>query len=341
MREKKFRYHGIGVPFNTAMTTNSGIVPSTDLVATCVSFLSNPVEERILSIQVANNLDLQLDHSLHFKATSDFNADLNTLSSQLDSQCRFLLIKIDDSANAFVSYIPNEAKIRDKMIYASTKNSLINAIGSSTLKVTMQANSAAEVSADGWSAHMEADNSNVLSESEISLLQVKQSELLSKSSKRELVNQSNAKLMLVNLPTELTAKTNLSKGDLLSFTIENDDSLILNSTQHTVSVDGLTNSLTVKDSPAYYVYQSEGDETFFIYSCPSGSKVRQRMIYASNKQPLTNELQGNYNWKFTKVIEIGDADELELSEFKLVETNQSSTPSSTRGFSKPRGPRRR
>lgn len=322
------------------MTTNSGIVPSTELLSRCVSFLSTRTGERILSIQISKNLELQLDPQLHLKESPDLNKDLDTLSNQLDDQCRFLLLKLDATSNGFVSYIPNEAAVRDKMIYASTKNSLVNAIGSSTLKVIMQANSQAEVSARGWNAHIQADSSNVLSESEISLMQVKQSELISKSSRRELVNQSNSKLMLVLLPEELTIKKKLENGDLLSLTIENDDSLVLNGIKHGVNIDSLASSLSITSSPAYFVYQSQDDMTFFIYSCPSGSKVRQRMIYASNKQPLVNELQNNYNWTFEKVVEIGDAEELELSEFKSSANDESHTPSRL-SFTKPRGPRRR
>ncbi|GMG10497.1 unnamed protein product [[Candida] boidinii] len=77
------------------------------------------------------------------------------------------------------------------------------------------------------------------------------------------------------------------------------------------------------------------------------------MVYASNKLGFINNLKNNLNFNFAKIIEVGDADEIELSEFEISDPSSNSSESDITSdsglnssftklkFAKPKGPRRR
>ena len=176
---------------------------------------------------------------------------------------------------------------------------------------------------------------------------------------------SNNQDILYKFDNELTnAIDNLTSNDyekLIVFNIDLSNELVkLQNIKSNILINQLIQTLESSNeskSPQYSIYNyNKNGNLAFIYSCPSGSAVKDRMIYASFKNSLINHLKDKLSKSgltIDKNLEVGDLDELELSDLQPEEEQQqqgedsesiSSASSSSKAglkFNKPRGPRRR
>lgn len=345
------------------MSSQSGIVPSDALVASFHAFTTSNDRAILLSIDPKT---LSLDISKTISGTSNLNADLDSISEDVldDVTCYYIVLKYKDDKSkfSFISYVPDNAIVKSKMLYASTKNTLLRSLGNDVVfDPILFINSKDELSSVGWEKIMKSLNDDVpLTESEMTLKNVKENELFLKSSNtkngltnhpgRQLVSDSSASL-LFKLDDELESLIlagNNSSNNLLSLEISNESlrlSKLSSDMTLNVLVDKLEELSTSNIHPLYHIFTNSHNLNYFLLTCPSGSKVRDRMLYASNKQGLLTHLNSN-GWKFEKVIEIGDPNELEISELKVNNNDSddnSSTPSTNGSlrFAKPKGPKRR
>jgi hypothetical protein len=339
------------------MSSQSGITPSADVVAAAHAFVSSKDRAIVLSI---NAQSLTVDITNTISGTADLNKDLDSIiSDQLnDIDCYYILLKYDDNQKvAFISYVPDNAIVKHKMLYASTKNTLLRSLGNGiSLQPILFINSSGELTSDGWKKIIQNLNSDIpLTKSEISLKNVREKEFnqsFKNHPTRKLVSDSTPNL-LFKLDDELDSilsSGNNNLNNLLSLKISN-ECLILAKLSSNMTLGSLIPELSkFENSPSFHLYTNEESLNFFLLVCPSGSKVRDRMVYASNKQGLLNYLKSN-GWGFEKIIEIGDPNELELSELKREkvtsiddETKSIPNPATSNNslkFAKPKGPRRR
>ncbi len=78
----------------------------------------------------------------------------------------------------------------------------------------------------------------------------------------------------------------------------------------------------------------------FIYSCPSSSKVKLRMIYSSAVSTLVQTAQDTGNFKVFRKLETSDPSDLDLS-FVEAEDTKAAGPSARQAFARPKGPPRK
>lgn len=311
------------------MASQSGIVPQTTFISAAIGSLS---EYKAVVVEIDNNLQLILNEEL-------FADNLDILSQRLDryAHCVYILMK-----DAFVSYIPDEAPVRSKMLYASTKNTLLRALP--PVEHVVFVSNPDEISTAGWEKYLEstkADNSHIMTESELSLLKVKDVERVEQFKPRSLAQHANNGLMLVvddtNIKEMLTIKK-LVDGTLVTLKIDG-ETLKLDELKSDIAVDKLIQSLD-DTCPLYHIYVNN-EQYYFIYTCPSGSKVRDRMVYAANKGPLLSEFK-KWGLNFKETFEIGDPSELEISALSKPEsTNIVTNNKNGLRFSKPKGPRKK
>lgn len=330
------------------MSSQSGIVASEEVISSVASFVSSLNRALTLSIDQSN---LSIDVSNIMESTNNLENDLDHISNNLldNINCCYLLLNYDNGL-AFISYVPDSAMVKSKMLYASTKNTLLRSL-SQNFNQILFINSSNELSSDGWKKIIESfQTDGPLTESEINLQNVKNDELISKSvssNKRSaLVSDSNNNL-LFKLDSNLTSSLSPQPNTLISLIIDNQNEILKSANNNNnlpVNVDSSSSLITEInkiEGPSYHLFTSGKGKSFFILSCPSGSKVRDRMIYAANKQGLLNYLKSN-GWEFEKIIEVGDSDEIELSDFND-STESSHAPPVTNNrlrFSKPKGPRK-
>ena len=89
----------------------------------------------------------------------DFESDLSTLDKLLkDNEAAYVILRrYDDGLNPFalVTYVPDSAHVRQKMLVASTRLTLLRELGTEKFRETLFATTKQELTADGFRKHDE------------------------------------------------------------------------------------------------------------------------------------------------------------------------------------------
>lgn len=310
------------------MSTQSGITPSQSLLTAFKEFVNNKddISTSILIAHIENE-------SIELTKVLSNNASLSQAFVQLqneltDSTPRYIIIPKENASSGsgyhtFVSYVPDFSAVKEKMLYASSKNTLIRSLGSEYFNDIIFVNGMEEVNYENYKATVNDDISGAthaaaagLSNREQELAKIKNDEMntllqTSTNSRRQLVTHQNDFSFKFNRNTELG---DLEEGQLNSLNIDlQTEEVFLSNQQQITGIESLLTAIS-PDYPQFNVLKNKG-KVFFIYSCPSGSKVKERMVYASNKQGVLNHLK-NQGISVEKSLEVGDAVELELSELE-------------------------
>lgn len=110
-------------------------------------------------------------------------------------------------------------------------------------------------------------------------------------------------------------------------------------------------SVIAKNEPRYSFYRHGGDgATLFVYTCPSASSIKQRMLYASSRASTVSTLAPEHGLTIKGKLEATDPDDVTeeavLAELGLsaAATETGSAPGAgggSRGFSRPKRPGRK
>ena len=87
---------------------------------------------------------------------ASFPSNLSLLTPHLrDNEALYIILRRYDAAPAFVAitYVPDRAPVRQKMLFASTRLSLVRELGSEHFRETMVANSESELKREGFEKH--------------------------------------------------------------------------------------------------------------------------------------------------------------------------------------------
>jgi twinfilin len=117
--------------------------------------------------------------------SSTFLSDLSNLSSHLKpNEALYILLRHDSSNTtssptfAAVTYVPDSAPVRQKMLFASTRLTLTRELGGENFTETLFCTVPEELSAEGWKKHEEHTKlENPLTEEERNLEGIKEAEL--------------------------------------------------------------------------------------------------------------------------------------------------------------------
>lgn len=320
------------------MSAQSGISASEELINSFKEFVSKKQSILLATIQ---NEEVILSDVI--EGSSSLKDDFKQLKSKVnDSDPRYVIIKHDynEKLYTFISYVPDYAAVKEKMLYASSKNTLIRQLGSEFFTNILFWNSIDEVEYDNWK-HTAVDDvtQNPLSSKEKELQDIKDMEfqtMLNSSSKRQLVDHKSDFSFKFNPNTKFTPESN--KVYSLNIDIAKEEIFLSNTSRISDPKDLLT---TISSESPQFNLVKLNDKNFFIYTCPSGSKVKERMIYASNKQGVINHFKESFS--IDKALEVGDASELELSEFEKTSENEGHDNSAATKpkFNRPTRPGRR
>jgi twinfilin-like protein len=136
------------------MSASSGITVSDDLASHFSSTLSSDTT-RFVKISIKNE---SLVHDQSFPIEGHFNADLLKLQDRevlQDDIPAYVLARLDDPPSEWLAifYVPDSARIRDKMLYASTRNPLLKALGSTIFTDSLFATSKEDLTPEAYAAH--------------------------------------------------------------------------------------------------------------------------------------------------------------------------------------------
>lgn len=71
--------------------------------------------------------------------------------------------------------------------------------------------------------------------------------------------------------------------------------------------------------PRFSFFRHTNGSVFFIYTCPSSSKVKERMIYASSRLGVVSFAESEAELKIEKRLEESEPAELDLTDFEVQE----------------------
>lgn len=314
------------------------------------NFFSMTKDGKIRVFKVAiekEQLVLKENHSEKSNWENDY--DKYILSLIEENQPCYLLYRLDSKNSfgyewLFISWSPDSAPVRQKMLYASTKATLKQEFGTSQIKEELHGTVVSDITLDGYKRYKK----NVAAPAPLSMREEELREIKKAEINTE-ISISTKQQTLGGVAFPLTESAILAIKDMASgsynyLQLRID---IPQETIHLVFAENITlerlPSKVPSDSARYHLYlfkhTHEGDymeNIVFIYSMPGYScTVKERMLYSSCKNPLTDTIT-NLGLEVVKKIEIDSGSEL-TEQFLYDEihpTNSLHRPK----FSKPKGP---
>ncbi|RDB21542.1 Twinfilin [Hypsizygus marmoreus] len=275
----------------STMSATSGIGIAPDL-ASAFSNANLTNDVRFIKVSIANET---LVHDLTIPVAGSFEDDLAFLQRPNvleDSTPTYVLAKVAPSEWIAISYVPDSAKVRDKMLYASTRSSLLKAIGSTLFTDAIFATSLADLTADAYASHkrhMAAPKPLSSREQEMADVRAAESGGAYEGSRTRASHIGTGVGLHWSQNVDDAVKQ-LGQGETSALVIINIDTktetLVVGSASE-ITVDQLGSSLPPSE-PCYAFFawphthaSLPRREIVFIYSCPSSSPIKDRMIYSS------------------------------------------------------------
>ncbi|KAK7049335.1 Twinfilin-1 [Paramarasmius palmivorus] len=371
------------------MSASSGITVSADLAQQFSSAVDQK-STRFIKVSIQNE---SLVHDLSIPVEGTLQEDLEKLQDDSilqDDVPAYILAKLDDPSSEWLAiyYVPDSAKVRDKMLYASTRASLLKTLGSTSFTDSIFATSRSDITPASYAAHLASLNApKPLSAREKEIEEARAAERAASNASYQgssgRASHLGAAGSKIGMPWSDEAEKaieelgNGTEADVVVIKIDvGTETLVLHSTSQT-PVEELAATIP-KDDASYVFFAwphshdfSPKREIIFIYSCPSTTPIKHRMLYSSGALVFFREVQakikstGTSSVVNTRKIETSEPTELDeaflLSELRYdgsakAESQQlggegSATPGSgartplgtaeEKKFAKPRGPARR
>ncbi|CAO3698797.1 unnamed protein product [Rhizopus stolonifer] len=310
------------------MSTQSGIKVSEELSKNFADAVSSG-DVRIIRVSI-------IDESLVPNGTTpvqdNFEKDYQHVAQYLETSTpSYVFVRLDEKASTgeynwlFLSYVPDNAKVRDKMLYASTRATLTKELGDYRFVENFYGTDKSEFSWDGYKRHLAHKSAEApLTRREQELAEIKAAEAKVVS---DYQGASSRKSYAPGVAFPLTEKTIES---LLELKKDKQDrtynfvSLYLDNEK--VDTDGV-NNVSIKElqktisenAPrfTFYIFDDGSKESLvFIYTCPSSSKIRERMLYSSSKSNVITAAENDASIQIVKKFETSDLDDLTEEYFK-------------------------
>ncbi|XP_013119372.2 twinfilin [Stomoxys calcitrans] len=303
---------------------------------------------RVIKVSIENE-ELSVSDTAEVK--KDWEKDYDKLVAPLIEEnvpC-YILYRLDTKLQTgyawlLMSWVPDSATIRQKMVYASTKATLKQEFGSAHITEEIHATSRDETSFEGYQRHKRAFAAPApLTTREEELAELRKTEVNTE------INTDTRHQTLGGIACPLSEATKQAINDMLrgsydylQFRIDLEGELIHVSHAAVVALSDLPKQVP-DDHARYHLYMfkhsHEGDylESYvFIYSMPGYScSVRERMMYSSCKAPFLDTLQ-TLGISVAKKLEIDSGSE--LTEEFLQEELHPKKMLHRPAFAKPKGP---
>ncbi|KYN10585.1 Twinfilin, partial [Trachymyrmex cornetzi] len=360
--------NGLQWPFESVMLSNACISKQIPLDASLyssflsysLSFGSNDALKklfakcrdgkiRVLKISIENE---ELTPASSLKPINKWQDDYDKMIKPLivENQPAYILYRLDTKSPdsgydwLFISWSPDTAPVRQKMLYASTKATLKQEFGTALIKEELHGTVPEDITLDGYHKHKRNDTAPVpLTTAEEELAELKKTTVTTDYN----VETRHQTLSGVAFPVTDEAKqaiTELGKGihEYIQLKIELEEEKIHLVTACDVSLDKLPTKVP-SDAARYHLYNfkhtHEGDYTesiVFIYSMPGyNCSIKERMLYSSCKAPLLDLIQ-SLGVTIIKKLEIAAGQEL-TEEFFQEELHPKISLHQPK-FAKPKGP---
>jgi len=276
--------------------------------------------------------------------------DLSTVQSHLsDKEALYILLRLDNSTLAAITFVPDAAPVRQKTLVASTRLTLLRELGSDAFAETLFATTAAELGGDGWRRHeAHAAEAAPLTHEERERQALRDAEAAE-------VGGTGRRGAGYGAGSSSGLRMAAGEGVVDALRALEDRALVLLrvSAAETVEFAGAAAGVAPADlaaristeEPTYAFYQHsfEGENgpesaVIFIYTCPAAAPVKQRMIYASSKRSVETLAERDAGLKLVKKMEATDPSDITA---KAIEDEFQVKQEVKTGFARPKRPGRR
>ncbi|KAE8349982.1 hypothetical protein BDV28DRAFT_50253 [Aspergillus coremiiformis] len=268
---------------------------------------------------------------IRFSSPDAFYPSLSQLSSVLQPKTPiYLLLRRPESGSSSLialTYIPSNAPVRAKTLFASTRATLVRELGSEKFASTIFATEEDEiVGEDAWrerdaekngSSKARFQREELMGEKERALEAVRRAEEEARSGTpgRDIgIGGSFARKnggigapSSMAMPVDEEAKNALGSmqpGDLVQLAIDIPRETFVLVGVENGTVPNVVQSHISSSSPRYTFYHyPDTDVVIFVYTCPSASSIRERMLYASSRM-YALQLAEEQGLKISKKVRI-------------------------------------
>ncbi|KAI8373716.1 hypothetical protein BD560DRAFT_434076 [Blakeslea trispora] len=258
---------------------------------------------------------------------SDFETDYKKLINNYldDTTPAYIFVRLDERGTAneykwlFLCYVPDGAKVRDKMLYASTRATLTKELGDYRFVDNIYGTEKSEFTWEGYKKHLAHKAAEApLTRREQELAEIKAAEAKAVSDYQGTTTRKSYAPGVAFPLTErsIEALQQLTKtkeertSNFVSLFLDNEK--IDLDKESKIAVDELAKAIK-QDAPrfTFFIYENESDENLvFIYTCPSTSKIRERMLYSSSKANAITAAETEVSLKVIKKLETSDLEDL-------------------------------
>lgn len=284
-------------------------------------------------------------------ASSTFASDLSALQPHLQPNAAlYILLRRADSllssdkSLVAVTYVPNAAPVRQKMLFASTRLTLVRELGGEHFAESVFTTEAAELTSEGWEKHVKhEEQANPLTAEEQSLQDIKDAEALESRGTRGQGLAQAGNLALRSEPGVSDALKALAQGtgdNFVQLRMDPGTETLTLVSSTTVTPSSIASAIDAKEPRyAFYRHDDAASSIVFVSTCPSGAKIRERMIYAASRGNVVNLAQSEGGLKVVKRLEATNPEE--VTEEVVLEEFRAEDKVESKGFAKPKRPGRR
>jgi twinfilin-like protein len=329
------------------MSHSSGIPVSAQLRDAFGKAISGNV--RMVKVQIENE---ELVSKSTVSVSGDFSSDLSHVPSLLDADTGlpcYILVKLDEETAQFVMlcYVPSKSKVKDKMLYASTRSNLKQQLGASYFVDEVFGDQASDFSAQGYKQHVESKKV------EAPLTEREQLKQMENESGEIYSGGASTYVHGVAFPVDQGASSavkQLISGQVQYIQIAIDcdqERIICPKTEGTMTFDKLRSEIPL-DEPRFHFFAYKHDHQgasvtsfVYVYSCPDGSNgsksapVRMRMLYSSSKANVAEVVKAA-GGQIDARLEVNTGSE--LNEEELLSTLHPQKAEQAKNFARPSRP---
>jgi twinfilin-like protein len=262
------------------------------------------------------------------KSGSDADDFATIVDSVSEHEPSFVLYRRDIAKNSnerpwtLVSYVPDTSKVRQKMLYASSKKDLLRTLGNSFFgDSSFYVSDAADLTFEGM-----VHATRKATDEERQQMLTKEEQFAYEAAAGEGVDDDDE-----DLDSAPVLPSNSKNSGAVPFQFDDSTTTALKSfaagERHAIEIkidlkkeicklgalDGATakenlEAAIVQDAPRFYLLNYEGVKVF-VYCCPEMSKIRSRMLYSTCRSTVLG-VANEHGIKFDKTAEMRDASEI-------------------------------
>lgn len=303
------------------MSTQSGITASSELQEKFKHVQSSGARGLIVQIDNETCVPVQT-----ITGSDNLLDDFETVHGHLtEKEARYILLRSDETSSGsrdesflFISFVPDSAHVRSKMLYASSAHTVQRQLGGSEIfSSVIFWSSLAEVSARGWQDHQKHEAALApLSEEESALSNVREKETVEMMGtvgrKSHYVTKSSQIEMKSDeaVVSQLSALAKAQVPTVLGLAIDLSSETVTVAHPITACADVQQLVSTIATETPQYTIWAGPERVTFVYTCPMKSKVKARMVYATNRGAVIRQVESLVAPRQVQVFEASDREDV-------------------------------